>query len=60
MPNVEELSGLFIVPQGREGETEIEARAVEKASREMPLEDVDQELGDSGAYDCCPQLDGDD
>ena len=43
MPDMEELSGFLIVPQGREGETELEARAVEKASREMPLEDLDVE-----------------
>jgi hypothetical protein len=60
LPNVEELSGLLIVPQGREGETELEARAVEKASRERPLEDVDKEFGDSGAYDCCPKWMADD
>ena len=56
LPNVEELKGLLVVPQGREGETELEARAVEKASRENPLEDVDTEFADEGAYDRCPEL----
>ena len=49
MPDMEELSGLVIVPQGREGETELEARAVEKASREMPLEDLDVDRMDRSA-----------
>jgi hypothetical protein len=41
MPNMQALSGFIIVPQGREGETEDEARAVERASRDM----TDVEVG---------------
>jgi len=35
MPNMAELSGFIIVPQGREGETEEEAQAAERASRDL-------------------------
>jgi hypothetical protein len=53
LPNIEEASGLIIVPQGREGETEQEARAVERASRDLAdIDNVDGTDSPRGAF-CC-------